>query len=53
MNLYAVFLKDIKCGNFKYGIQNYDYEEGSLIYMSPGQVFGIEDNGEKYRMWRF
>lgn len=49
MNLYAVFLKDIKCGNIKYGIQNYDYEEGSLIYMSPGQVFGIEDNGQKYQ----
>ena len=49
MNLYAVFLKDIKCGNIKYGIQNYDYEEGSLIYMSPGQVFGIEDNGQKHK----
>jgi len=49
MNLYAVFLKDIKCGNIKYGIQSYDYEEGSLIYMSPGQVFGIEDNGQKYQ----
>lgn len=47
MQVYAVFLKDIKCGNFTYGIQNYDYEEGTLIFISPGQVYGIESNGEK------
>jgi AraC family transcriptional activator of pobA len=49
INLYAVFLKDIKCGNIKYGIQNYDYEEGSLIYMSPRQVFRIENTGQNYQ----
>lgn len=42
LNLYAIFLKDIKCGNITYGINSYDYEEGSLIFMSPGQVFGME-----------
>ncbi|WP_346860294.1 helix-turn-helix domain-containing protein [uncultured Draconibacterium sp.] len=47
MNFYAIFLKDIKCGNITYGINNYDYEEGTLIFISPGQVYGIESNGEK------
>ena len=47
MNVYAIFLKDIKCGNITYGIKNYDYEEGTLIFISPGQVYGIESNGEK------
>lgn len=47
MNLYAIFLKDIKCGNITYGINNYDYEEGTLIFVSPGQVYGIDSNGEK------
>ena len=47
MNVYAIFLKDIKCGNITYGINSYDYEEGTLIFISPGQVYGIEDNGEK------
>ena len=47
MNLYAIFLKDIKCGNITYGINNYDYEEGTLIFISPGQVYGIDSNGEK------
>lgn len=47
INLYAIFLKDIKCGNITYGINNYDYEEGTLIFISPGQVYGINSGGEK------
>lgn len=47
INLYAIFLKDIKCGNITYGINNYDYEEGTLIFISPGQVYGIDSNGEQ------
>lgn len=42
LNVYAIFLKDIKCGNVTYGLKSYDYEEGTLMFMSPGQVFGIE-----------
>jgi YesN/AraC family two-component response regulator len=47
MGIYAVFLKDAKCGNMTYGCNNYDYEEGSLIFVAPGQVYGIEDDGQK------
>ncbi len=47
INVYAIFLKDIKCGNITYGINNYDYEEGTLIFISPGQVYGIDSQGEK------
>lgn len=47
MDVYAIFLKDIKCGNITYGIKDYDYEEGTLIFISPGQVYGIEGTGEK------
>ena len=49
MGVYAVFLKDVKCGNITYGINNHDYEEGTLIFISPGQVYGIEDNGQKQK----
>lgn len=41
IGLYCIFLKDIKCGNITYGINNYDYEEGTLIFVSPGQVYGV------------
>ena len=45
MNLYAVFLKNIKCGDMIYGCQPYDYEDGTLIFVSPGQVYGVDSKG--------
>ncbi|HET6556454.1 MAG TPA: helix-turn-helix domain-containing protein [Prolixibacteraceae bacterium] len=49
LGLYAMFLKESMCGNMTYGCNTYDYEEGTLIFISPGQVYGVEDNGEKRR----
>ena len=46
---YAVFLKEIKCGDLHYGCNYYDYEEGTLVFIGPGQVIGIENNGESYQ----
>jgi AraC-like DNA-binding protein len=45
-DFYTVFLKEIKCGDLRYGCSNYDYEEGTLIFLAPGQVIG--SNGEEY-----
>lgn len=45
MGVYAVFLKDIKCGDMIYGCQPYDYEDGTLVFVSPGQVYGIDSKG--------
>lgn len=47
MELYAIFLKDLKCGDMVYGCGTYDYEEGSLIFVAPNQVYGFEDKSEK------
>ena len=47
MGLCAIFLKDLKCGDMIYGCSTYDYEEGTLIFVAPNQVYGIEDNSEK------
>jgi AraC-like DNA-binding protein len=47
MGVYAIFLKEAKCGNLTYGCNTYDYEEGTLLFIAPGQVYGIESNGEK------
>jgi len=46
---YAVFLKEIKCGDLHYGCNYYDYEEGTLVFVGPGQVIGVENNGEFYQ----
>jgi AraC-like DNA-binding protein len=45
MGLYAVFFKNIKCGDMTYGCQPYDYEDGTLVFISPGQVYGIDNKG--------
>ncbi|CAL1518867.1 helix-turn-helix transcriptional regulator [Chitinophaga sp. MM2321] len=45
MGIYAVFLKNIKCGDITYGCQPYDYEDGTLVFISPGQVYGIDSKG--------
>ena len=46
---YALFLKDVKCGNMIYGCQYYDYQEGTIVSIAPGQVAGVEDNGELFQ----
>src|SRR4051812_19510073 len=45
MGVYAVYLKSVKCGNITYGCQSYDYEDGTLVFVSPGQVYGIDSKG--------
>ena len=43
---YCVFLKEIMCGDLKYGCNYYDYQEGTLVFVAPGQVLGI--NSKEY-----
>lgn len=45
---YTVFLKQIHCGDLRYGLNHYDYEEGTLIFLAPGQVIG-ESREEYYQ----
>ena len=35
---YAMFLKHEKCGEMKYGMTRYDYDEGTIVSIGPGQV---------------
>src|SRR5580698_3282823 len=45
---YTVMLKDVKCGDLHYGKHIYDYQEGTLVFLGPGQVAGHDDSGELY-----
>jgi AraC family transcriptional regulator, transcriptional activator of pobA len=46
---YTVFLKEVKCGDLRYGKNTYDYQEGTLIFIAPGQVVSVENAGETYQ----
>jgi len=41
---YAVYLKDVKCGDIKYGRDYYDYQDRTLLFVAPGQVINVEIN---------
>jgi AraC-like DNA-binding protein len=51
MGVYAIFLKYIKCGDIRYGCQPYDYEDGTLVFISPGQVYGVDSTGQIVKPW--
>ncbi len=46
---YAILLKDVKCGDLVYGRHTYDYQEGTLVFLAPGQVAGMNSNGDVYQ----
>jgi AraC-like DNA-binding protein len=47
--IFCIVLKEVKCGDLKYGRHYYDYQEGTLVFISPGQVIEVENNGEQYQ----
>ncbi len=40
--LYIIFLKDVRCEDFQYGRSKYDYQEETLLFISPNQTFGFD-----------
>jgi len=49
LGFYAIFLKDVKCGDIRYGRKIYDYQEETLVFLAPGQVVGINNESEYYQ----
>lgn len=43
---YAVYLKDVMCGNIKYGRNTYDYQDRTLVFVAPGQIIHVDINEE-------
>lgn len=47
--VYAILLKDTDCGSLKYGRSIYDYQQGAMLFIAPGQVMGSEDDGQLHQ----
>lgn len=43
---YCIFYKELDCGPLLYGRSKYDYQEGTLVFIAPGQIAGTNDGGE-------
>lgn len=50
MGFYSIFLKDGDCA-LQYGRNRYDFDEGMLSFIAPGQVFGPSEEGEVRYGW--
>lgn len=44
LDYYSISIKRNFSAKIKYGQQEYDFDEGVMFFISPGQVFGIEVN---------
>lgn len=46
-SVYGLFFMDEADVNLSYGCGKYDYKNGTMICVAPGQIGGKEDNGER------
>src|SRR5690606_20592563 len=46
LDYYSISLKKGLVGKFRYGQQEYDFDEGVMFFISPGQVFSVEHHPE-------
>jgi hypothetical protein len=42
--------RGLKLCFFQYGKHTYDHHEGTLVFLAPGYVIGVNSNGENYHI---
>lgn len=51
LNFYTISLKKCEGSKMKYGQNYYDFDEGMLAFMEPGQVISSENGGTRATGW--
>lgn len=51
--LYSVILKDVVCGDMRYGRHHYDYQAGTLVFYAPGQFVSMDNPKVVYQPMGF
>lgn len=51
--LYSIILKDVVCGDMKYGRHYYDYQAGTLVFYAPSQFVSMENPKVVYQPMGF
>ena len=46
---YLVLLKDVVCGDLRYGKNTYAYQEGTLVFIGPSQIIDAVNKNEMYQ----
>lgn len=46
---YLILIKDVECGDLRYGKNTYDYQEGTIIFIGPGQMLGHHGGPERHQ----
>lgn len=49
LDFYAIIIKETHCGDLRYGNTYYDYAEGTVVFIGPGQVITNEPEGELHQ----
>ena len=48
-DIYAIILKEVECGDIMYGKNTYDYQEGTLMFIGPGQIIDVSNKTTAYQ----
>ncbi|MBL7873906.1 MAG: helix-turn-helix transcriptional regulator [Cyclobacteriaceae bacterium] len=46
---YLVIIKDAICGDLRYGNRTYDYQDGTILFIGPGQMLGTNADPELHQ----